>query len=47
VRLGARRKSIQLDAVRALITGAIKWGDAISAFAQLKGLSGYTLWPSP
>jgi hypothetical protein len=26
--------------------GAIKWSDAISAFAQLRGLSGHTLWPS-
>jgi len=28
-------------------TGAIKWGDANSAFAQLRRLSGHTLWPSP
>jgi hypothetical protein len=28
-------------------TGAIKWGDAISAFAQLRRLSGHTLWPPP
>jgi hypothetical protein len=31
---------------RAPTTGAINWGDAISASAQLRGLSGHTLWPS-
>jgi undecaprenyl pyrophosphate phosphatase UppP len=30
-----------------ITTGAIKWGDANSAFAQLRRLSGHTLWPSP
>jgi hypothetical protein len=31
----------------AVTTGAIKWGDAIFAFAQLRRLSGHTLWPPP
>jgi hypothetical protein len=28
---------------RVVTTGAIKWGDAISAFAQVRRLSGHTL----
>jgi hypothetical protein len=30
-----------------LITGAIKWGDANFAFAQLRGLRVHTPWPPP
>ena len=30
-----------------LITGAIKWGDANFALAQLRHLRGHTLWPPP
>jgi hypothetical protein len=32
---------------RLVITGAIKWGDAISVFVQLTGLRGHTHWPPP
>jgi hypothetical protein len=31
----------------ALITGAIKWGDAIFASVQVRGASAHTLWPPP
>jgi hypothetical protein len=31
----------------ALITGAIKWGDADFAFLQLRRLRAHTLWPPP
>jgi hypothetical protein len=30
-----------------LITGAIKWGDANFAFAQLRRLRAHTPWPPP
>ena len=29
------------------ITGAIKWGEANSAFAQLRRLRAHTPWPPP
>jgi len=32
---------------RGVITGAIKWGDAISAFGQVGRLRGHTPWPPP
>jgi hypothetical protein len=34
-------------AKRALITGAIKWGDANFAFPQVRRLRRHTLWPPP
>jgi hypothetical protein len=33
--------------VKPVITGAIKWSDAIYAFAQVRRLRAHTLWLSP
>jgi hypothetical protein len=30
-----------------VITGAIKWGDAVFALAQVRRLRGHTLWVPP
>ena len=35
------------DVVELLITGAIKWGDAIFPSVQVRAASAHTLWPPP
>jgi hypothetical protein len=46
--LGERDRQVRFHIHdRDVITGAIKWGDADSAFPQLTRLRGHTLWPPP
>jgi transcriptional regulator with XRE-family HTH domain len=38
---------VDVRMLASVITGAIKWGDAIFASVQVRRLDGHTLWPPP